>query len=406
MDIDKELEEILNDPILEMTEKERSLFEMPEDMKKVIEKKRSKAEYVAQRKPCEDFYKYQPMFEKVHEDLRKGIRSLVKLSKTESIETGQYFIIDGQMLYLDKMGEKQWNRQNKRYDGRTRCIYENGTESDILLQTLRKNVMDYGYALTEPQEDTHKKFFKESDIKRTDKVTGYIYVLRSLSNNPSIKELNNLYKIGFSTTSVEERIANAEKEPTYLMAPVEIIETYKIVNMNSHIFETIIHQLFNTVNLQISVTDNNGEKHKPKEWFIVPLHVINTVIEKIMDGSIIDYTYNPQMECLEKRNVKKVSNYDTTGMKVLNLNIKKVFFDQIIKGEKKTESRELKQTTLNKYTYIDEADGKRYLRRYDALRLFVGYRKDRESALIQVIDTTYNEGIVEYHLGNILSHEK
>ena len=406
MDIDKELEDILNDPLLEITEKERSLFEIPEDMKKVIEKKRSKADYVAQRKPCEDFYKYQPLFEKVHENLRKGIRSLVKLSKTESIEVGQYFIIDGQMLYLDKMEEKQWNIQNKRYDGRTRCIYENGTESDILLQTLRKNVMENGYAITEPQEETHKKFFKESDIKSTDKVTGYIYVLRSLSNNPSIKELNNLYKIGFSTTSVEERIANAEKEPTYLMAPVEIIETYKIVNMNSHIFETIIHQLFNTVNLQISVTDNNGEIHKPKEWFIVPLHVINTVIEKIMDGSIIDYTYNPQMECLEKRNVKKVSNYDTTGMKVLNLNIKKVFFDQIIKGEKKTEYRELKQTTLNNFFFFQAEDGIRDLRRYDALRLYVGYRKDRENALIQVIDTTYNEGVVEYHLGEILSHEK
>ena len=384
MDIDKELEDILNDPLLEMTEKERSLFEIPEDMKKVIEKKRSKADYVAQRKPCEDFYKYQPLFEKVHEDLRKGIRSLVKLSKTENIEAGQYFIIDGQMLYLDYLDtETKWKDNVRGKNGRTRCIYENETESDILLQTLRKNVMENGYAITEPQEETHKKFFQESDIKSTDKVTGYIYVLRSLSNNPSIKELNNLYKIGFSTTSVEERIANAEKEPTYLMAPVEIIETYKIVNMNSHIFETIIHQLFNAVNLQISVTDNNGDTHKPKEWFIVPLHVINTVIEKIMDGSIIDYTYNPQMECLEKknikkyirnkkkkkktkktkkkslekRNVKKVSNYDTTGMKVLNLNIKKVFFDQIIKGEKKTEYRELKQTTLNKYTYIDEADG-------------------------------------------------
>lgn len=406
MDIDKELEEILNDPLLEMTEKERSLFEMPEDMKKVIEKKRSKAAYVAQRRSCVDFHKFQPLFEKVHDELKKGIRSLVKLSKTENIDAGQYFIIDGQMLYLDKIKEKLWNKQNKRFDGRTRCIYENETESDILLQTLRKNVMDNGYAITEPQEETHKKFFKESDIKSTDKVTGYIYVLRSLSNNPSIKELNNLYKIGFSTTSVEERIANAEKEPTYLMAPVEIIETYKIVNMNSHIFETIIHQLFNAVNLQISVTDNNGEIHKPKEWFSVPLHIINTVVEKIMDGSIINYTYNPQMECLEKKNIKKVSNFDTTGMKVLNLNIKKVFFDQIIKGKKKTEYRELKQTTLNKYTYIDEADGKRYLRRYDALRLFVGYRKDRESALIQVIDTTYNEGFVEYHLGEILSHEK
>lgn len=292
MDIDKELEDILNDPLLEMTEKERSLFEIPEDMKKVIEKKRSKADYVAQRKPCEDFYKYQPLFEKVHEDLRKGIRSLVKLSKTENIEAGQYFIIDGQMLYLDYLDtETKWKDNVRGKNGRTRCIYENETESDILLQTLRKNVMENGYAITEPQEETHKKFFQESDIKSTDKVTGYIYVLRSLSNNPSIKELNNLYKIGFSTTSVEERIANAEKEPTYLMAPVEIIETYKIVNMNSHIFETIIHQLFNAVNLQISVTDNNGDTHKPKEWFIVPLHVINTVIEKIMDGSIIDYRW-------------------------------------------------------------------------------------------------------------------
>lgn len=406
MDIDKELEEIWNDPLLEMTEKERSLFDMPEDMKKVIEKKRSKADYVAQRKNCDDFYKYQPLFEKVHEELKRGIRSLVKLSKTESIEVGQYFIIDGQMVLLDKMGDKQWNKQNKRYDGRTRCIYENGTESDILLQTLRKNVMENGYAITEPQEDTHKKFFKESDIKSTDKVTGYIYVLRSLSNNPAIKSQKNLYKIGFSTTTVEERIANAEKEPTYLMAPVEIVETYKIVNMNSHIFETIIHQLFDVVNLQISITDDKGKTHKPKEWFIVPLHIINTVIEKIMDGSIIDYTYNPQMECLEKRNIKKMSSFDTTGMKVLSLNIKKVYFDQIIKGEKKIEYRELKQTTLNRYTYIDEADGKRYLRRYDALRLFVGYRKDRESALVQVLDTTYNDGIVEYHLGKILNYNE
>lgn len=406
MDIDKELEEIWNDPLLEMTEKERSLFDMPEDMKKVIEKKRSKADYVAQRKNCDDFYKHQPLFEKVHEELKRGIRSLVKLSKTESIEVGQYFIIDGQMVLLDKMGDKQWNKQNKRYDGRTRCIYENGTESDILLQTLRKNVMENGYAITEPQEDTHKKFFKESDIKSTDKVTGYIYVLRSLSNNPAIKSQKNLYKIGFSTITIEERIANAEKEPTYLMAPVEIVETYKIVNMNSHIFETIIHQLFNAVNLQINIIDDKGETHKPKEWFVVPLHIINTVIEKIMDGSIIDYTYNPQMECLEKRNIKKASSFDTTGMKVLSLNIKKNFFDQIIKGEKKIEYRELKQTTLNKYTYIDEADGKRYLRRYDALRLFVGYRKDRESALVQVLDTTYNDGIVEYHLGKILDYDK
>lgn len=402
MDIDKELEDILNDPLLEMTEKERSLFEIPEDMKKVIEKKRSKADYVAQRKPCEDFYKYQPLFEKVHEELKKGVRSLVKLSKTESVEAGQYFIVDGQMVYLDRMEEKKWNKPNKRFDGRTRCVYENGTESDILLQTLRKNVMDNGYALTEPQEETRQKFFMESDIENTDKVTGYIYVLQSLSENPEIRGQKNLYKIGFSTTSVEERIANAINEPTYLMAPVKIIETYKIVNMNSHIFETILHRLFDAVNFKVNITDSKGRVHHPKEWFVVPLNILNRVVEKILDGTILEYIYNPQLECLEKIVAKKISHFDTRGMKILALNIKKVFFDQIIRGEKKIEYRELKQTTLNKYTYVDEADGKRYLRRYDALRLFVGYRKDRESALVQVLNTTCHDGVIEYYLGKVL----
>ena len=119
-------------------------------------------------------------------------------------------------------------------------------------------------------------------------------------------------------------------------------------------------------------------------------------------GSIVGYTYNPDMQCLEQRIVKRQSTFDTKNLKVLTLNIKKVYFDEIIAGRKKIEYRELKQSTLNKYTYIDEADGKRYLRRYDALRLYVGYHKDRESALVQVLDTTYSDGIVEYHLGAVL----
>lgn len=136
------------------------------------------------------------------------------------------------------------------------------------------------------------------------------------------------------------------------------------------------------------------------------MDVVNAIIEKIMDGTIIGYVYNPEMQCLEQRIVRKQAKLDTTGMKVLTLNIKKVYFDEIMNGTKRIEFRELKQTTLNKYTYIDESDGKRYLRRYDALRLFVGYHKDRESALVQVTDITYNEGIVEYHLGLILEKNK
>lgn len=201
---------------------------------------------------------------------------------------------------------------------------------------------------------------------------------------------------------MEQRIANAENDPTYLMAPVKVVATYKVVNMNSQMFEDLIHQLLMSVQFQVYVYDEQGIEHQPQEWFVVPLPVVDVIIQKIMDGTIVGYTYNPQLECLEKRVVKAKSTFDTTGMKVLTLNIKKIYFDEIISGTKTIEYRELKQTTLNKYTYLDESDGKRYLRRYDALRLFVGYHKDRESALVQVTDITYNEGIVEYHLGMVL----
>lgn len=401
MDIDKELQEIFDDPLLQMSEQEKNLFDIPQDMRRVIAKK--KADYVAQRKICENFDDYKPLFEKVHQELKEGKRSLLKINKTATLAAGRYYFVSGQMLLLEKIGELK-KSSNFLPDARTRCIYENGTESDILLQTLRKNVVGDGYAISELQEEATAQFFNYSDISTEDKVTGYIYVLSSLSDDPAIKDEKNLYKIGFTTDSVEQRITNAEKDPTYLMAPVKIVATYKVVNMNSQKFEDLVHQLLKPVQLQVSVFDNNGIEHQPEEWFIVPLPVVDVIIKKIMDGTIVGYTYNPQMECLEKRIVKAKSTFDTSGMKVLTLNIKKKYFDEIMRGEKKIEYRELKQTTLNRYTYIDEADDKRYLRRYDALRLFVGYHKDRESALVQVTDITYNEGIVEYHLGMILEH--
>lgn len=401
MDIDKELEAIFDDPLLKVSYDEAKLFDIPQDMRRVIAKK--KPDYVAQHKLCENFDDYKPLFAKVHQELKEGRRSLVKINKTATLAAGRFYYVSGQMLLLERIGELK-RSSNYLPDARTRCIYENGTESDILLQTLRKNVVGDGYAISELQEESESQFFKNSDIATEDKVTGYIYVLSSLSDDPTIKEEKNLYKIGFTTNSVEQRIANAENDPTYLMAPVNIVATYKVVNLNSQKFEDLVHQLLKPVQYQVIVYDDKGIAHQPQEWFVVPLPVVDVIIKKIMDGTIVGYTYNPQMECLEKRIVKAKSTFDITGMKVLTLNIKKVYFDEIMSGEKKIEYRELKQTTLNRYTYIDETDGKRYLRRYDALRLFVGYHKDLESALVQVTDTTYNEGIVEYHLGMVLEH--
>ena len=399
MDIDKELEELFDDPLLKLNAEEQRLFDIPQDMRRVIAKK--KADYVAQHVLCENFEDYKPLFAKVHQELKEGKRSLVKINKTATLTAGRYYFVSGQMLLLEQIGELK-RSSNFLPDARTRCIYENGTESDILLQTLRKSVVGDGYAISEIQEETNSHFFSNKDIVTDDNVTGYIYVLSSLSDNPAVKDEKNLYKIGFTTNTVEQRVANAETDPTYLMAPVKIVATYKVVNLNSQKFEDLVHQLLKHVQFQVTVFDEKGIEHQPQEWFIVPLPVVDVIIKKIMDGTIVGYTYNPQMECLEKRIVKAKSTFDTTGMRVLTLNIKKVYFDEIMSGTKKIEYRELKQTTLNKYTYIDESDGKRYLRRYDALRLCVGYNKDGESALVQVTDTTYHEGLVEYHLGMIL----
>lgn len=399
MDVDKELKDLFSDPLLDVSDKELTLFNLPADMKRVMEGKRLQPDHYAQRKKCEDFELYRPLFEKVQKELNEGKRDLVKTSKTSNLDEGHYYVVGGQLLLLESIHEKKTNRSGM-IDGRTRCIYEDGTESDILLQTLRSNVLYEGYGVTDSQDKSDQEF---ASLAEGDKSTGYIYILRSLSPNPEIANVKNLYKIGFTVNSVEERVANAEHEPTYLMAPVQIMSTAQIVNMNSHMFETLVHQVFQAVNFQIKVYDDNGTEHEPSEWYVAPLEIIELVIQKIADRSIVNYTYNAEMQCLEKRIVKKGSTFDVKGLRVLTLNIKKENFDPIIAGEKKVEFRELKQTTLNRYTYVDEADGKRYLRPYDVLRLYVGYHKDRESALVEVTDITYDKaGVIEYHLGRVL----
>ena len=306
VNIDKELEEILDDPLLDVSEKEVRLFDVPEDMRKVMDS-RKKADYIAQRKLCENFEDYRPLFLQVHQELREGKRSLVRISKTINLQAGHYYIVDGQMLLLEQIGERHQS-SNALPDGRTRCIYENGTESDILLQTLRKSVVGNGYAVTELQEETAGRFFTNADLTEKDQVTGYIYVLSSLSENPLIRNQQNLYKIGFSTNTVEERIANAAHEPTYLMAPVKIEAKYKVVNMHSQKFEYLIHQVLKAVQFHVTVVDDEGVGHEPKEWFVVPLNVVDVIIRKMMDGTIVGYVYNAELQCLEQHIIVSTSH--------------------------------------------------------------------------------------------------
>ena len=404
MDIDKELNELFGDPLLDVSDKELTLFNLPADMKRVMEGRRLQPDHYAQKKACEDFHLYKPLFEQVQRELKEGKRSLIRTSKTANLDEGNFYVVDGMLVYLHSIANKK-RASNGLVDGRTRCIYENGTESDILLQTLRTNVLRDGYGVTATQENINNTFH-DQQMREGDRSTGYVYILRSLSPDQAIAGVKDLYKIGFTTDTVEERVKNAEKQPTYLNAPVQIVETLEIVNMNSHIFETILHQVFSQVQFQLKVYDEAGNLHIPTEWYVVPIDIINLVVRKIVDGTITQYSYNPAMRCLERRIVKNVSTFNTEGLRVLTLNIKEVYFKEIMAGNKTVEYREVKQTTLNKYTYIDQADGKRYLRRYDVIRFYVGYHKDRDSALVEVKDVVYRDGVVEYRLGRVLEYIK
>ena len=407
MSNDKELKKLFEDPLLQNIEKEDlSLFEVPENLKKST---KDSPDYVAQRVLCVNFSDYEPAFKQVQQELKSGKRSIQQLTSSQSLQSGSYYIISGVMLYLEHIDELVEKKKRKKRDARTRCIFENGTESDMYLDTLRKSITTDGYVITE-SSDTNATFLESKyNVTSDDVEDGWIYVLSSLSENPEIKDQKNLFKIGFSINPVEKRIANAQSDPTYLMDKVKIEASWKTYNMNTQKFENLIHQFFSAVQFNFIVKDKEGKKFKTLEWYIVPISIIETVINRFIDKSIVNYRYNPSLESLELIDHKKEEEevkkkFDTSGMKILSLIIKKVWFDEIIAGRKKIEYRELKQTTLSRYTWVSNEDGKRYLKKFDAIRLNVGYNKNRESALVEVADTTFDADgqIVEYHLGKVL----
>ena len=406
MNINKELDELLNDPMFEVSNTEETLFELTEAMKRAKEERKS-ADYVAQRRPCENFADYEEGFRQVHKDLREGRRMLKKFT-AKAIQEGHYYVASGVLVYLEKIiNPEKPQKGHIAVDGRTRTIYENGMESDIKLHTLSKNVYTDGYIVTDSTDEDITAIEKAFDVTEKDVSDGWIYVLSSLSEDPEIAQVNDLYKIGFSTTPVEERIRNCEYEPTYLMDKVKIVATWKTFNMNTHSFETLIHQFFKAVQFHVKVKDLAGREAEPQEWFVVPLGIISKAIESIIDGSIVNYRYTPTLQVIEeveKQNRIQEGEFDTTGWKILTLNIKQLAFNQILQGEKTIEYRDLKPSTMNRYTWVEAATGNRYMRKFDALRLCVGRTAWSDRILVEVVDTTFDSDNqrVEYHLGKVL----
>lgn len=285
---EEQLAAILNDPLLADIDDgtDLGLFDLPEYMRQRLED-RKEAEYIGKRRPCEDFDKYTKGFKEIQQGLKSGKYKLVKFSEL-NLKVGRYFVEQGIIGYLAAFEQEAKNNLG-RVDGRTRVIYENGSEADIKFRTITKNLSVDGYSIMDCSEMTPEEFEQCFTLTDKDVESGTIYVLRSKSARPEVAAIKDLYKIGFTVTSVESRIANAKNEPTYLCADVEVVATWKVYNVKSSTFESLIHKLFAPVQLQVTV-----DGHRPKEWFIVPFKVIEEAVNSIISGKPIEYS--PQFQ--------------------------------------------------------------------------------------------------------------
>ena len=258
---------------------------------------RAKADYIARRKPCKDFDQYEHIFIEVQKDLANGKRKLVDF-KEDNLREGDFYVHNGILFLLEKVNisqEEQSFSSGKRVrkDGRTKCIFENGTMSNMLYRSLAKILYVNGKVVTQNMDKVNEDFIENfSNITDEDEKAGYIYVLKSKSTDEKITSIKHLFKIGFTKTSVEDRIKNAENQPTYLMAPVIIEGAWKCYNMNPHTLEQLLHNFFGKSCLNIDVFDKNRRQHSPKEWFIAPIEVIEQAIKLIINGKIINYRYD------------------------------------------------------------------------------------------------------------------
>jgi len=246
----------------------------------------------ARREKAQGFEQFEPLFKQKHAELREGASKLLPYPGMSHIVPGAFFVLNGLMLFIVEVGETEYKkttvRENKRE--RLRCIFENGTESSMYRQSLAIRLSDEdGQIIARTQVP---------EILTEDTVSGYIYVLRSLSGDPQIAAIKDLHKIGFTRDSVQLRIKNAEKSPTYLMGPVDVVASYRTYNLKASALENLLHRVFAEVRLDITQADRKGRAYDPSEWFVVPRDVIDQAVDLIISGDIVRYVYDAKAQKL------------------------------------------------------------------------------------------------------------
>ncbi|MCC8980925.1 GIY-YIG nuclease family protein [Bradyrhizobium acaciae] len=254
------------------------------------------AEEIANRQKCEDFETFKPMFEQVQKEISSGLRQTRRFERKSEIAPGRFYILGGQKAYVATMEQPTVNEHGN-IDARLRVIFDNGTESNLLLRSFQKALQQdpAGRRIIEPSAGP---LFSDQN-EEGDEASGIVYVLRSKSDHPSIAAHRDvLHKIGVTGGDIARRIAAAKHDPTFLMADVEVVATYELFNINRTRLENLIHRVFDAARLDIEIKDRFGQPVIPREWFLVPLFVINEAVDRIRDGTITNYTYNPKKAAL------------------------------------------------------------------------------------------------------------
>lgn len=260
-------------------------------------KRPESADSIAQRVKAKDFEQFEPLFKAKHAELQDGTFTLKPFTGMDLIREGVFFVLNGVMCFVAEIGEEVdlviGGKQKRKQ--RLRLVFENGTESAMYDKSLQTRMYEsQGQVLARTGLDA-------SDILDADVESGHIYVLQSLSTDPLIANIKDLHKIGFSTTSVEQRVRGALTSPTYLMAPVKIVADYRVYNVKASALENLLHRVFADVRLDLTQIDRKGQDYDPSEWFIVPRDAINQAVAMIMSGEITDYVYDRHLTRFVKR---------------------------------------------------------------------------------------------------------
>jgi hypothetical protein len=254
------------------------------------------AEEIANRQKCEDFDRFKPLFQKVQTEIENGVREARPFELKAEIRPGSWFIVGGQKAYVADMGDVFTNAQG-RTDARLRVIFDNGTESNMLLRSLQRALHkdEVGRRITDPVAGP---LFSDQ-YAEDDQAAGTIYVLRSKSDHPMVAANRDLiHKIGVTNMPVAQRIAGARLQSTFLMADVEVVATYELYNISRTKLEKLIHRVFGPARLDVEIKDRFGHPVVAREWFLVPLFVINQAVDRIKDGTITAYVYDPKEAAL------------------------------------------------------------------------------------------------------------